>query len=167
MFYKSGPSVCKNKKGVAHREERRINRPNSLSNQSLCFSESLTEGAGRSGQWAPLIGSPGVANGGGLVIMAGVAVAPSSTWRSLTLAASILAPLSSLPSGWCHVQTLHLCCGTPMFLHYGTVYTIHFSLYATDNSHLVTNTGWVGVCGGGGGGFSTSFRRPTRLAMQR
>lgn len=32
-------------------------------------------------------------------------------------------------------------CRTPVFLHYTSVYTIHFSLSATDPSHSVTNAG--------------------------
>lgn len=33
------------------------------------------------------------------------------------------------------------CCRTPVFLHYSTVYTIHFSLYVTDSSHSMTYAG--------------------------
>lgn len=33
------------------------------------------------------------------------------------------------------------CCRTPVFLHYSTVYTIHFSLYVADSSHSMTYAG--------------------------
>lgn len=74
---------CPSKKGGAHRwKEAGINWPNSLPNQSLCFSDSLIEGADGSGGWTPLIGSTKMDRAGGWVVMAVVAVTSPYTWCS-------------------------------------------------------------------------------------
>lgn len=73
--------------------------------------------------------------------MAGVVAAPPYTWcpHSTSINTDTFVLITSQSSA---MYRPFICrCRTPMFLHYNTVYTIHFSLYATDNSHSMTNTG--------------------------
>lgn len=103
------------------------------------FSDSLTEGADQSGRWAPLIGQ------------SGQSVRLSGNGRSSRCPSSHLA-LSLYQRQYWHLCPHYLelsamyrpfiCCErTSMFLLFASLHTIHFSLSATDPSHLMTNTG--------------------------
>lgn len=83
----------------------------------------------QSGRGAPLIGSARRLSGNGrksLLLLTPGTVSP---------AASILTPLSSLPSAQHHTWTLHRCCRTLIYLHYAAVHMIHFSFYTANNLH--------------------------------
>lgn len=83
----------------------------------------------QSGTGAPLIGSARRLSGNGrksLLLLTPGTVSP---------AASIRTPLSSLPSARRHAWTLHRCCRTLIYLHYTAVHMIHSSFCAANNLH--------------------------------